>query len=137
MSTTVNDVASAGRCHACGCVGENPGQPLSEEVILAEFQKLREKYWTLSDDRKFLSKSFVCRNFAAAIKYINDAATIAERNEINHHPDMHLTSYRNVEVKLFTHAVNGLTTYDFILAKALEEVEIDYSPKWLKSQTSF
>jgi Pterin 4 alpha carbinolamine dehydratase len=55
----------------------------------------------------------------------------AEREQ--HHPDLHLTSYRQVEIVLYTHSIQGITENDLALAKMIEsEVLFDYSPKWLK-----
>ena len=38
----------------------------------------------------------------------------------------------NVEVVITTHAIGGLSIYDFILAAKLDQIEIVYSPKWLR-----
>lgn len=32
------------------------------------------------------------------------------------------------------HATGGLTLNDFILAAKLDQIEVEYSPKWLKAQ---
>jgi pterin-4a-carbinolamine dehydratase len=56
---------------------------------------------------------------------------IAEREF--HHPNFHLVNYREVEVHLWTHKLNGVTENDLILAEMLDkEVAVVYSPKWLK-----
>lgn len=127
-------ITTAGRCHACGCVGPNPGSDAISaiEEITEHMQTLRVGHWELADDMKSIHRSFVCRNFKAAIQYINQVAEVAEREDIQHHPDVHLTNYRNIEIVLFTHAADGLTLYDFKLARAVDSVYIDYSPKWLK-----
>ncbi len=39
---------------------------------------------------------------------------------------------RDVEVVVTTHAAGGLTHFDFVLAAKLDELEVDYSPKWLR-----
>ncbi len=132
MSELVTTELKEGRCHACGCVGPNPGVEISPEEVRTEFSKLRPGFWNLDSDQKELSREFVCRNFMAAIDFMNKAAEIAERKDINHHPDFHLTGYRNIKVVLKTHSVMALTNADFALAKALEEIPFDYSPKWLK-----
>jgi pterin-4a-carbinolamine dehydratase len=51
---------------------------------------------------------------------------------LQHHPDLHLTGYRNVEVVLYTHSVGGVTENDLIMAGLIDEVKVAYSPKWLK-----
>ena len=63
--------------------------------------------------------------------FLNAAATIAE--DQGHHPDLHVTGYRNVAVELYTHSVGGLTDNDFIVAAELDGVKVDYSPKWLEA----
>lgn len=76
-------------------------------------------------------KKFTAKNFKAAISYFNQITTVAERE--NHHPNLHLTSYREVEVELYTHSVGGVTRNDILLAQMIEkEIQIEYSPKWLK-----
>jgi 4a-hydroxytetrahydrobiopterin dehydratase len=125
---------SYGRCPACGCIGPNPGyDALSSEEATVEFSKLRPGLWSFDEERKALTREFTLRNFAAAIDFINNAALVAEREDIRHHPDIHLFEYRKLRVRLSTHAAGGLTIYDFKLAHALDEIKIDYSPKWLKS----
>lgn len=47
-----------------------------------------------------------------------------------HHPDLHLTGYRNVEVVLWTHAAGGLTENDLIMAGLIDAIPVAYSPKW-------
>eukprot|EP00928_Gymnodinium_smaydae_P063276 TRINITY_DN4690_c0_g5_i1.p1 TRINITY_DN4690_c0_g5~~TRINITY_DN4690_c0_g5_i1.p1 ORF type:complete len:420 (-),score=94.25 TRINITY_DN4690_c0_g5_i1:424-1536(-) len=78
-----------------------------------------------------LERSFVARNFQAALRFLNEAGAVAE--ELSHHPDFHLTNYREVSVVVSTHKVGGLTAADVELARLLDErVKVDYSPKWLK-----
>jgi 4a-hydroxytetrahydrobiopterin dehydratase len=77
-----------------------------------------------------ISRSFTAKNFQSALDFLNQVGKIAERE--SHHPDLHLTSYREVEIVLFTHSVGGLTKNDLLLAKMIDtEVKVLYSPKWL------
>jgi 4a-hydroxytetrahydrobiopterin dehydratase len=46
-----------------------------------------------------------------------------------HHPDLHLTGYRNVVVELMTHAIGGLSENDFILAAKVDALPIDGKAK--------
>ena len=64
------------------------------------------------------------------MKFLNAASVIAE--EEGHHPDLHLTGWRNVRVDVSTHAIGGLAIVDFVLAAKLDAIEVEYSPKWLK-----
>jgi 4a-hydroxytetrahydrobiopterin dehydratase len=79
----------------------------------------------------FLRRKFTAKSFQAALDSVTAMGAIAERE--NHHPDFHLTDYRDVEVVLWTHKLNGITESDITLAEMLDkEVTVDYSPKWLR-----
>jgi hypothetical protein len=47
---------------------------------------------------------------------------IAEAED--HHPDLHLTGYRNVAIELSTHALGGLSENDFILAAKIDQLPV-------------
>ena len=66
------------------------------------------------------------KDFMAAIALINSIAEIAEKED--HHPDLHLTGYRNLRIELSTHSIGGLCENDFILAAKINEL-----PKQIKS----
>ena len=79
-----------------------------------------------------IHRKFTTKNFQSALNCLNEMGRLAE--EQNHHPDLHLTNYRDVHVELYTHKLNGVTENDIILAHAIDtKVSIEYSPKWLKS----
>ena len=42
-------------------------------------------------------RQFIAKNFQCAMDFLNLAGQVAE--SVGHHPDMHLTSYRHVEVR--------------------------------------
>ena len=114
-------------------------------LTLSEIDKLMPQFplWKLvelneeksktssSSSSKQLSRKFTARNFKSALSFVNSMAQIAE--EEGHHPDFHLTGYRDVKINLFTHAIGGLSIYDFALAAKLDEIDVDYSPKWAKN----
>ena len=77
--------------------------------------------WKLSSDAKLISADYRMKNFVSAVMLINRIADIAEQN--NHHPDIHLTSYRNLRIELSTHAIGGLSENDLILAAKISELE--------------
>jgi 4a-hydroxytetrahydrobiopterin dehydratase len=54
------------------------------------------------------------------MELLNRVAEIAESEQ--HHPDLHLTGYRNVRIELTTHAIGGLSENDFILAAKVDQV---------------
>mmetsp|Transcript_3525 Transcript_3525/g.7702 ORF Transcript_3525/g.7702 Transcript_3525/m.7702 type:complete len:148 (+) Transcript_3525:131-574(+) len=118
------------------CSGLDDSSKLSIDEARAELSSLANpsSLWLLKESQDgilSLSRKFTAKNFQAALNAINDIGTVAEIE--NHHPDLHLTSYRDVEVEIFTHKLNGLTRNDFILAEKIDsEVAVEYSPKWLR-----
>jgi 4a-hydroxytetrahydrobiopterin dehydratase len=64
-----------------------------------------------------LEKTFAFPDFRAALDFVNRAGAIAEAE--GHHPDLYL-AWGKVEVKIWTHKVNGLTESDFILAAKID-----------------
>jgi 4a-hydroxytetrahydrobiopterin dehydratase len=128
--TDISTTASSIGCSPCGCSG---AAKLTDEEIQVELQSLNPlRQWKLSEDMKVISRSIVCRHFQSAVDAINEISKVAESPDMLHHPDLHLTSYRNLEIRIYTHAAGGLTKMDFALAKRLDEINFDYSPKWLK-----
>lgn len=81
--------------------------------------------WGVSSDAKAIRARYVMKDFAAAVRLVGDIAEVAERE--GHHPDVHLTGYRNLDVELSTHKIGGLSENDFILA-----AKISALPKELK-----
>lgn len=78
-----------------------------------------------------IRRRFTTKHFQAALDCLNAMGAVAERE--NHHPDFHLTNYRDVEVAMWTHKLSGITESDLTVAAMLDkEVRIDYSPKWLQ-----
>lgn len=98
------------------CEGNVPPLTQSQaEELLKEVQE-----WMLIDDAKMLAKSFRFKNFAQAMKFVNEVARIAE--EEGHHPDLSI-SYNAVGIELTTHAIGGLSENDFIVAAKIDELE--------------
>lgn len=76
-------------------------------------------YWQQEADTK-IWREFTCKNFVAAVDFINRIADIAEYED--HHPDILLHNYKYVRVELFTHAIGGLSRNDFIVAAKINEI---------------
>jgi len=94
--------------------------------------------WHIAEDGKSVFKKFTCKNWQAAIDCINAISAVAESKDIQHHPDISLTNYRDIEIRLSTHATGGLTSIDLKLAEYIDKnVVIDYSKKWLESQSTY
>jgi 4a-hydroxytetrahydrobiopterin dehydratase len=98
--------------HCVPCRGGVP--PLKGE----ELQKYAEQVsgWKVMEGHH-LSKAFLFPDFKQALEFVNRAGAVAE--EEGHHPDLLLT-WGKVEVKTYTHKIDGLTESDFILAAKID-----------------
>lgn len=65
-----------------------------------------------------LTRSFVFPDFRSALAFVNRVGEVAETE--GHHPDLTLT-WGRVDVKTWTHKIDGLTESDFILAAKIDE----------------
>jgi len=79
--------------------------------------------WQLSDDARQIARQWVTKNFMAAVRFIAQVAEVAESE--NHHPDIHLSGYRNLRIELSTHAIGGLSENDFIVAAKINELPVE------------
>ena len=105
------------------CEGGIP--PLSHVEILKYMGKVED--WNLTEDERpnvkklgagaKISKEYKFKDFIGAINFVDKIAGIAE--EEGHHPDIHIY-YNKVELVLSTHAVDGLSENDFILAAKID-----------------
>jgi 4a-hydroxytetrahydrobiopterin dehydratase len=66
-----------------------------------------------------IQKTFEFRDFAAALAFVDKVGALAE--EQGHHPDIYL-AWGKVEVKLWTHKIDGLTESDFIMAAKIDRI---------------
>ena len=101
------------------CEGE--AKPLSKAAANILLKKVPG--WELSSNGKMISHDLVMKSFTAAVKLIGKIADVA--NAEDHHPDVHLTSYRKLKIELSTHAIKGLSENDFIVAAKINELPMD------------
>ncbi len=73
--------------------------------------------WQLSG--KKITKQLVFKDFVHLIKFVNKLAKLAESE--GHHPDF-TVHYRKLGLEIWTHAINGLSENDFILAAKIDEL---------------
>ena len=90
----------------------------------SEIHKYQKKVdgWDILKDAKekfFLNKKFNFKNFTESQKFINKVGKISE-NE-GHHPDI-LFGWGYAEIKINTHAIEGLSENDFILAAKIDQL---------------
>lgn len=94
------------------CTGGVP--PLKGEALQALQRQVEG--WNVVEGHH-LFKSFKFPDFLTALGFVNRVAEIAE--EQGHHPVITLT-WGKVEIKIYTHKINGLTESDFILAAKID-----------------
>lgn len=102
------------KCVPC----EVGGPPLSVQYA-EEFLK-NTPSWTLWPGARGISKKFKFPDFKAAFDFVAKVASLAE--EEGHHPDIAL-SWGRVEIELSTHAVQGLSENDFIVAAKIDALQ--------------
>lgn len=111
METTEKTGLAQKKC--VPCEGNVPA--LGHEEI-EEFRKEISSDWKVIDDKK-ISREFIFVNYRHTIDFVNKVADLAEAE--GHHPVMHVY-YGRIEIELWTHAINGLSENDFILAAKIE-----------------
>ena len=99
------------------CEGGVPKLDLARaSALLAELDG-----WSLEGER--IRRHLRFRDFAAAMRFVNAMAELAERE--GHHPDFLVRDWNVVEVWLSTHAIGGLSENDFVLAAKIDRLPRD------------
>jgi len=116
MSTQTVEQLTGKKCAPCeGGVDKYTPEQAREQLDALEG-------WELNDDATMIHKTWQAKDFLAAIDFVLKTAEAAERE--GHHPDVHVTGYRNVRIDLTTHAIGGLSENDFILAAKIDDLPI-------------
>jgi 4a-hydroxytetrahydrobiopterin dehydratase len=102
--------------HCVPCEGGIP--PLTPEQE-ETFHRHTPTWNLLREGTHRLRKQYRFRDFREAMSFVNRVAEIAE--EEGHHPDISI-SYSRLDLELFTHAVEGLTENDFIVAAKIDDL---------------
>ena len=100
------------------CEGGISALDISE---IHKYQKKIDGWEVTSNEKKiyFLEKEFKFKNFLNSQKFINEVSKISE-NE-GHHPDI-LFGWGYAKIKITTHAIEGLSENDFILAAKIDQI---------------
>jgi len=91
---------------------------------ISEIHKYQKKVdgWNVkSNDKKifYLEKNFKFKNFLDSQEFINKVSEISE-NE-GHHPDINF-GWGYAKILITTHAIEGLSQNDFILAAKIDQI---------------
>ena len=105
-------------CKAC----EGGVAPLNADQAHAMLGEVHAD-WKLNDAGNEISRAFKFKNYYQTIAFVNASAWVS--NQEDHHPDLHLTGYRNVAIEISTHAIGGLSENDFILAAKIEQLPVE------------
>ena len=70
-------------------------------------------------DQHHLERRYDFKNFRQALAFTNRVRGLAE--EEGHHPDIYL-AWGRVDLKIWTHTIDGLTESDFILAAKVDRL---------------
>jgi len=94
------------------CSGNVP--PLTPEQIKLFHDEVPA--WDVVDNHH-LSRAYSFADFATALAWVNRVGELADRE--GHHPDIYLT-WGRVRVDIWTHAIDGLSESDFVLAAKID-----------------
>jgi 4a-hydroxytetrahydrobiopterin dehydratase len=100
------------------CEGGVPGLNLEE---IHKYQK-KVDGWKISPNEKkiyFLEKNYKFKNFLESQKFVNEVGKISEEN--GHHPDI-IFGWGYAKISITTHAIEGLSENDFILAAKIDKI---------------
>jgi 4a-hydroxytetrahydrobiopterin dehydratase len=105
--------------HCKACEGGVPRSTAGEVQALLK----QVPGWTKMPGQERIRREWKVKDFATGLDFFRRVGDIAEAE--NHHPDLHLVGYRNVAIEIWTHAVNGLTENDFILAARIDQLPVE------------
>lgn len=117
MTAMTNDPSTLATKHCVPCEGGTPPMGRSQ----AEARLAQVPGWKLIDGEPLkLARSLKFKAFAQAMAFVNQIGEIAEAE--GHHPDF-CVSWNRVKLELVTHAIDGLSENDFIMAAKISELE--------------
>ena len=91
---------------------------------ISEIHKYQKKVdgWSIVKNKEnifFLEKKFIFKNFLESQNFINLVGNIAEIEK--HHPDI-VFGWGYAKINITTHAIEGLSENDFILAAKIDKI---------------
>ena len=89
---------------------------------ISEIHKYQKRVdgWSIIKNSKniyFLEKNFKFENFKKSLNFVNEVGKISELE--GHHPDINF-GWGYVNINITTHAIEGLSENDFILASKID-----------------
>ena len=101
------------------CVPCEGGVAAFDISEIHKYQKKVDGWSVLQNEKKtyFLEKKFTFKNFLESQKFVNEVGRISEKE--GHHPDI-LFGWGYAKITITTHAIEGLSENDFILAAKID-----------------
>jgi 4a-hydroxytetrahydrobiopterin dehydratase len=100
------------------CIPCQGGIPPLDKNEIEKHKEYISAAWIVVDNIK-LTKTHTFNKYIDAIEFANSVAHLSE--EQGHHPYIHI-NFREVEVILFTHKINGLHENDFLMANKIDHI---------------
>tara|TARA_Y100001949_G_C15723776_1_gene216322 strand:+ start:53 stop:397 length:345 start_codon:yes stop_codon:yes gene_type:complete len=102
------------------CVPCEGGTPSLEYNEIHKYLKKVDGWDVKKNEKKnyYIEKKFNFKNFIESQKFINIVGNISENER--HHPDISF-GWGYAIIKIYTHAVQGLSENDFILASKIDK----------------
>ncbi len=91
---------------------------------ISQIHKYQKKVdgWEIKKDEKeifFIEKIFKFKNFLQSQNFVNKVGELSEKE--GHHPDI-LFGWGYAKINITTHAIQGLSENDFILAAKIDKI---------------
>lgn len=98
------------KCRPC----EKGSKPLTKEQLVPYLDMIPD--WQLDSKGAKISKEYTFKDFLGSMHFVEQVADVAEMED--HHPDIYIF-YNRVRLELTTHAIEGLSENDFIVASKI------------------
>ena len=85
---------------------------IKKKLTVGIFPKIKRIFF-------FLEKKFTFKNFLESQKFVNEVGRVSE--DEGHHPDIYF-GWGYAKINITTHAIEGLSENDFILAAKIDEI---------------
>jgi 4a-hydroxytetrahydrobiopterin dehydratase len=100
-------------------LGEKKCKPCEGGIPALEPKEVEELRVHIKSDWKVSEHKKLIKEYSFVIDFVDKAAQLAEQE--GHHPVMHVY-YGRVVVELWTHAIEGLSENDFIMAYKIDKL---------------
>ena len=103
------------------CVPCEGGVPALDITEIHKYQKKIDGWDVIKNEKNihFLEKKFIFKNFVDSQKFVNEVGRVSE--EEGHHPEI-LFGWGYAKINISTHAIEGLSENDFILASKIDKI---------------